>query len=64
MKWSTKIPKESGYYWVKLFSKEAEPQIIYYGNLGIVQRIGTSKTDVSTYYDVKAWSDKPIESPE
>lgn len=53
MKWIASIPDSPGYYWVKIYHKDNDPQIIYYGSLGIVSQIGKSKNDISAYYDVK-----------
>jgi hypothetical protein len=52
---SNHIPKEDGYYWVKM-QRTWNPQIIEY--LGGVVYITGSRERYSPYYDVHCWFDR------
>lgn len=51
------IPQEDGYYWVRMFHHNHEPQIVFVGQWTGVLVIG-SRERYSDYYDVVEWLGK------
>lgn len=51
---------EDGYYWVRMFNKDADPTIVLYKQWGGVFVFGSTKR-YSDYYDVAEWLGKVSE---
>lgn len=52
-------PSDSGYYWVRMFHMNNEPQIIYLSDWTGVLVVG-SRDRYSSYYDVAEWISGPL----
>lgn len=56
-------PNEAGYYWARLFSREANPCIVFVSKQFVVSTCG-DRNRYSFHYDVVEWCSDKIEFKE